>query len=85
MTSNRLVKMLLDDDYEDEYHLLAMTITEEEEMMNKNRSQHRSPWFYDQGHAVIQRDRVQGDDIFYRDYFAKKSTFGPRLFQRRFE
>ncbi|KAL5579403.1 hypothetical protein UlMin_011845 [Ulmus minor] len=81
MTHNRLAKMLFNDDSDDEFHLLA-TIIEEEEMENEDRTSHHPG--YIPSYAVIQRDRVQGNDRLYRDYFADTPTFGPRLFQRRF-
>ena len=81
MTHNRLAKMLFNDDSDDEFHLLA-TMIEEEEMANEDRTPHRPGSI--PGHAVIRRDRVQGNDRLYRDYFADTPTFGPRLFRRRF-
>ena len=81
MTHNRLAKMLFNDDSDDEFHLLA-TMIEEEEMENEDRTPHHlgsTP-----GHAVIRCDRVQGNDRLYHDYFADTPTFGPRLFHRRF-
>ena len=81
MTYNRLAKMLFNDDSDDEFHLLA-TMIEEEEMANEDRTPHRPGSI--PSHAIIQLDRVQGNDRLYRDYFADTPTFGPRLFQRRF-
>ncbi|KAL5570233.1 hypothetical protein UlMin_026808 [Ulmus minor] len=81
MTHNRLAKMLFNDDSDDEFHLLA-TMIEEEEMANEDRTPHHLGSI--PGHAVIQRDRVQGNDRLYRDYFSDTPTFGPRLFRRRF-
>ena len=81
MTHNRLAKMLFNDDSDDEFHLLA-TMIEEEEMANEDRTP-RCPGSIP-GHAVIQRDIVQGNDRLYRDYFADIPTFGPHLFRRRF-
>ena len=81
MTHNRLAKMLFNDNSNDEFHLLA-TMIEEEEMANEDRTPHRPGSIL--GHAVIQCDRVQDNDRLYRDYFADTPTFGPRLFRRRF-
>ena len=37
-----------------------------------------------QGHYVIFRNRVEGHERLYRDYFAKSPTYPPNLFRRRF-
>ncbi|KAK0602975.1 hypothetical protein LWI29_000066 [Acer saccharum] len=51
--------MLFDDDSNDEFQLLAVTvIEEEEEMVNEGRTSQRRGSI--SGHAVIQRDRVAG-------------------------
>ena len=83
MARNRLANMLFDDDSDDEFQLLAIAvIEEEEEMANEGRTSGRRGSI--PGHAVIQRDRVAGNDRLYRDYFAETPTFSPRLFRRRF-
>lgn len=56
MARNRLVNMLFEDDSDDEFHLLAITIIEEEETATEG---HRGSIL---DHAVIQRDRVQGSE-----------------------
>ena len=37
-----------------------------------------------QGHYVIFRNRVEGHERLYLDYFAKLPTYPPNLFRRRF-
>ncbi|XP_020263232.1 uncharacterized protein LOC109839215 [Asparagus officinalis] len=61
---------------------LGMTAIEEERVANKRSASRRLGSV--RGHVVIQRDRVQGYNRLYRDYFAKEPVYGPRLFQRRF-
>ena len=36
------------------------------------------------GHAVIQPNRVQGNERLYHDYFAEMPIYPPHLFRRRF-
>ena len=57
MARNRLVNMLFDDDSDNEFHLLAIKIIEEEEeMANKNWTSRRCGSIL--GHAIIQHDSV---------------------------
>ncbi|KAK3187675.1 hypothetical protein Dsin_027236 [Dipteronia sinensis] len=59
MARNRLANMLFDDDYDDEFQLLAIAvIEEEEEMANEGQTSGRRGSI--PGHDVIQRDRVAG-------------------------
>ena len=58
MTHNRLAKMLFNDDSDDEFHLLA-TMIEEEEMENEDRTPHRPGSI--PGHAVIRTVIDHGD------------------------
>ncbi|XP_020266933.1 uncharacterized protein LOC109842471 [Asparagus officinalis] len=60
-----------------------MTVVEEERVANERSASHRLGSV--QGHVVIQRDRVQGHNRLYRDYFAEEPVYGPRLFRRRFQ
>ena len=81
MAHDRLDNMLLEDDSDNEFHMLA-TLSEGKQIVNKDKTSHRPGSIV--GHAIIQRDRVQGNDRLYRDYFADTPTYGPHLFRRRF-
>ena len=83
MTRNWLANMLFDENSDNEFQLLAITvIEEEEEMANEGRTSRRRGSIL--GHTVIQRDRVADNDILYHHYFTETPTFSPCLFRRRF-
>jgi hypothetical protein len=37
-----------------------------------------------EGHDVVDRERLLHHNLLYKDYFADKPTFGPKIFRRRF-
>ncbi|XP_020257992.1 putative nuclease HARBI1 [Asparagus officinalis] len=81
--SNEIAALLMEEEADEEYAMfLGMTAVEEERVANeRNASRHLGSV---RGHVVIQRDRVQGHNRLYRDYFAEEPVYGPRIFRRRF-
>lgn len=65
----QFAKMVLDSNSNYEIDMLSIAvIAEEEKMVNEGRV---SPCGFTLGHSVIQYDQVQGNDRFYRGYFAE--------------
>ncbi|KAH7838012.1 hypothetical protein Vadar_020987 [Vaccinium darrowii] len=74
--------MILDNsDSDEELEMLAIIGLEEERLNQESQPRRRGSI---QGHAVIDRDRVEGHNILFRQYFADPPTFPPKYFRRRF-
>lgn len=81
-TSNSILNMILDNsDSDEELEMLAIIALEEERLNQESQPRRRGSI---QGHAVIDRDRVEGHNILFRQYFADPPTFPPKYFRRRF-
>ncbi|KAF8403823.1 hypothetical protein HHK36_011929 [Tetracentron sinense] len=80
-----LPNAMLHEDFEDsDDELESLTITcMEEERLHKEKLSRRCRGSI-QGHRVIWRDRVQGHERLFHDYFAEKPVYPPILFWRRF-
>ncbi|XP_020254476.1 uncharacterized protein LOC109831545 [Asparagus officinalis] len=73
----------MEEEADEEYTMfLGMTAVEEERVANERIASCRLGSV--RGHVVIQRDRVQGHNRLYHDYFVEEPVYGPRLFRRRF-
>ena len=84
MARNRLIKMIVDDsdfdsDSDDELDILTAFIIEEEHL-NSNSLRKGSVV----GRAVIYRNRVEGHERLFQDYFSETPIYPPNLFRRRF-
>ncbi|KAF8395268.1 hypothetical protein HHK36_019210 [Tetracentron sinense] len=76
---------MLHEDFEhsdDELESLIIACMEEERLHKEKLSRRRRGSV--QGHRVIWRDRVQGHERLFHDYFAEKPVYPPILFRRRF-
>ncbi|KAI9182745.1 hypothetical protein LWI28_028465 [Acer negundo] len=77
MAHNRISNMLFDDDSDDEFQLLAITvIKEEKEMVNECRTLRRRGSI--PGHAVIQHDRFADNFLIVSLLFRSCSLVGRR-------
>ena len=56
---------------------------EQEEAVRRSKTSHRCGSI--SGHDVIQRNRVQGNERLYHDYFAEMLVYPHHLFRRRFQ
>ena len=74
--------ILSDSDSDDELEMLAVAAMAMEKLNTENSSSIRRGSI--QGHSVIFRNRVEGHERLYHDYFAKSTTYPPNLFRRRF-
>ncbi|KAF8394244.1 hypothetical protein HHK36_020451 [Tetracentron sinense] len=80
-----LPNAMLHEDFEhsdDELESLTIACMEEERLHKEKLSRRRRGSV--QGHRVIWRDRVQGHERLFHDYFAEKPVYPPILFRRRF-
>ena len=83
MAHHPVMKMILhDSDSDDEWEMVTTCAIE----MNKLNSEESSGVRRDsiQGHSIILRNRVQGHERLYRDYFAEPPIYPLNLFRRRF-
>ena len=74
--------ILSDSDSDDELEMLVVAAMAMEKLNTENSFAIRRGSI--QGHSVIFRNRVEGHERLYRDYFAKSPTYPPNLFRRRF-
>ena len=74
--------ILSDSDSDDELEMLAVAAMAMEKLNTENISAIRRGSI--QGYSVIFRNRVEGHERLYRDYFAKSPTYPPNLFRMRF-
>ncbi|KAF8400427.1 hypothetical protein HHK36_013725 [Tetracentron sinense] len=77
-----LPNAMLHEDSDDELESLIITCMEEKRLHKEKLS--RKCRGSVQGHRVIWRDRVQGHERLFHDYFAEKPVYPPILFRRRF-
>ncbi|KAF8393073.1 hypothetical protein HHK36_021314 [Tetracentron sinense] len=80
-----LPNAMLHEDFEhsdDELESLTIACMEEERLHKEKLSRRRHGSV--QGHRVIWRDRVQGHERLFHDYFVEKPVYPPILFRRRF-
>ena len=86
LTSRYLVDTYMndDDDVDEEYEESLLAQIEEEEERLANKSSRRGHRGSIKGHAIVERDSVEGHERLYCDYFANPPKYGARLFRRRF-
>ena len=84
MSQNYIRNLFLMDDNSKNQAATAMltTMACEEEAVRRSKTSRRRGSI--SGHAVIQRNRVQGNERIYHDYFAEILVYPPHLFRRRF-
>ncbi|XP_028060009.1 uncharacterized protein LOC114263635 [Camellia sinensis] len=82
MARNTMKMILNDFDSDDKLQLITIAAMEEERLNRERCSRRRSGSI--EGHAVIYRDRVQGHERLYRDYFSETAIYPAHLFRRRF-
>ena len=74
---------LIEEEKEDDYGiLLGMAAIEGERLAIESRGPRRRGIV--PGHAVIDRDRVEGHNRLYQDYFAETPKYSLQKFRRRF-
>ncbi|XP_028089578.1 uncharacterized protein LOC114289929 [Camellia sinensis] len=83
MARNTMKMILNDFDGDDELQLIMIAAMEEERLNRERCSRRRSGSI--EGHAVIYRDRVQGHERLYRDYFSETAINPAHLCRRRFQ
>jgi len=79
-----LLNLFLEDESDgsdDELEMASVLIAEMEEMESNKRPKHGGSV---QGHEVVHRNKQQGHDKLFADYFASNPVFGPVTFRRRF-
>lgn len=74
-----------DDEMMKMFFLMGAAAVEEEEQEQVGSSRPRKQRGSVQGHAVIDRDRLEGHNRLFQDYFADQPTYPPNLFRRRFK
>ena len=83
MARHPVMKMILhDSDSDDELEMVTTCAIEMNKLNSEESSGHRHGSI--QGHSVIFRNRVQGHERLYRDYFAEPPIYPLNLFRRRF-
>ena len=84
MSQNYIRNLFLMDDNSKNQAATAMltTMACEEEAVRRSKTSRRRGSI--SGHAVIQRNRVQGNERIYHDYFSEIPVYPPHLFRRRF-
>ena len=82
MARNTMKMILNDFDGDDELQLIMIAAMEEERLNREICSRRRSGSI--EGHAIIYRNRVQGHERLYRDYFSETAIYLAHLFKRRF-
>ena len=81
---NSLLDLFFDDESDesdDDFEMAAVLIAEMEEM-ERNKQPKRGGSV--QGREVVHRNKQQGHDKLFEDYFADNPVFGPVTFRRRF-
>ena len=83
MARNCMHNMIVNDSDSDEKLDMLMIAAMEEEKLNSERQLGLRRGSIE-GHSVIFRNRVQGHEQLYLDYFAKTPVYPPNLFRSRF-
>ncbi|XP_028091555.1 uncharacterized protein LOC114291873 [Camellia sinensis] len=81
MARNTMKMILNDFDGDDKLQLIMIAEMEEKRLNREKCSRRRSGSI--EGHAVICRDRVQGHERLYQDYFSETAIYPTHLFRRR--
>ena len=83
MARHPVMKMILhDSDSDDKLEMVTTCAIEMNKLNSEESSGVRCGSI--QGHSVILRNRVQGHERLYRDYFAEPPIYPLNLFRRRF-
>ena len=83
MARHPVMKMILhDSDSDDELEMVTTCAIEMNKLNSEESSGVRRGFV--QGHSIIFRNRVQGHERLYRDYFAEPPIYPLNLFRRRF-